>query len=246
MSFLRDSNRDPDDTIHELELIWTWEELLHRSMRWAGNKKRDVVVVAACAGAGGALISGFYEKSFLRKKCPRTWEKLLPAAAAKAYSFSIFWISLQEAYIFWICSTQLPMWLLNPQTHKSEQVGACQSNCLTVEKRCPFLIKGTEDDMASGNPSFMCKGKELNTHTRKNFPISEDFVNALFITLTFLSMHVIPLLLLKINLVFKPSSLKNVLHTSRDVFSIHSRFTQDVLLIRPGWCFFVDGVLFVS
>ena len=36
-----------------------------------------------------------------------------------------------------------------------------QSTCLMVEKQCPFfLIKGNrEDDMASGNPSFMCKGK---------------------------------------------------------------------------------------
>ena len=65
----------------------------------------------------------------------------------------------QEAYTFWICSTHLPMWLLNSDNKKSVKVEACQSTCLTVEKQCPFLIKGTEDDMASGNPSFMCKGK---------------------------------------------------------------------------------------
>ena len=51
------------------------------------------------------------------------------------------------------------MWLLNSDNKNSVKVEACQSTCLTVEKQCPFLIKGTEDDMASGNPSFMCKGK---------------------------------------------------------------------------------------
>jgi hypothetical protein len=63
----------------------------------------------------------------------------------------------KEAYTFWICSTHLPMWLLNSDNKNSVKVEACQSTCLTVEKQCPFLIKGTEDDMASGNPSFMCK-----------------------------------------------------------------------------------------
>ena len=65
----------------------------------------------------------------------------------------------QEAYTFWTCSTHLPMWLLDPDTNKSVQVEACRSTCLMVEKRCPFLVKGTEDDMASGNPSFICKGE---------------------------------------------------------------------------------------
>ena len=71
---------------------------------------------------------------------------------------SIF-CSFQEAYAFWICSTHLPMWLLDSDSDKYVEVEACRSTCLMVEKRCPFLIKGTEDDMASGNPSFMCKGK---------------------------------------------------------------------------------------
>ena len=71
----------------------------------------------------------------------------------------------QEAYTFWICSTHLPMWLLNSDNKNSVKVEACQSTCLTVEKQCPFLIKGTEDDMASGNPSFMCKGK---THSKNS------------------------------------------------------------------------------
>ena len=72
----------------------------------------------------------------------------------------------QEAYTFWICSTHLPMWLLNSDNKNSVKVEACQSACLTVEKQCPFLIKGTEDDMASGNPSFMCKGK---THSKNSW-----------------------------------------------------------------------------
>ena len=72
----------------------------------------------------------------------------------------------QEAYTFWICSTHLPMWLLNSDNKNSVKVEACQSTCLTVEKQCPFLIKGTEDDMASGNPSFMCKGK---THSKNSW-----------------------------------------------------------------------------
>ena len=75
---------------------------------------------------------------------------------------SVFWLyfcSFQEAYAFWICSTHLPMWLLDSDSDKYVEVEACRSTCLMVEKRCPFLIKGTEDDMASGNPSFMCKGK---------------------------------------------------------------------------------------
>ena len=74
---------------------------------------------------------------------------------------SVFWLyfcSFQEAYAFWICSTHLPMWLLDSDSDKYVEVEACRSTCLMVEKRCPFLIKGTEDDMASGNPSFMCKG----------------------------------------------------------------------------------------
>ena len=75
------------------------------------------------------------------------------------YVFMFILFVFQEAYTFWICSTHLPMWLLNSDNKNSVKVEACQSTCLTVEKQCPFLIKGTEDDMASGNPSFMCKGK---------------------------------------------------------------------------------------
>ena len=78
------------------------------------------------------------------------------------YVFFVF----QEAYTFWICSTHLPMWLLNPDSNKSVKVEACKSTCLSVEKRCPFLIKGTEDDMASGNPSFMCKGMHIFRNER--------------------------------------------------------------------------------
>jgi hypothetical protein len=40
------------------------------------------------------------------------------------------------------------------------KVESCQSVCKEVEKRCPFLIKGLEDDKAAGNPSFLCKGKK--------------------------------------------------------------------------------------
>ena len=72
----------------------------------------------------------------------------------------IYFLKFQDAYTFWTCSTQLPLWLLNPDTKESVQVEACRSTCLLVEKQCPFLIKGTEDDMASGNPSFICKGKD--------------------------------------------------------------------------------------
>jgi hypothetical protein len=39
------------------------------------------------------------------------------------------------------------------------KVESCQSVCKEVEKTCPFLIKGLEDDKAAGNPSFLCKGK---------------------------------------------------------------------------------------
>ena len=72
----------------------------------------------------------------------------------------MYFLKFQDAYTFWTCSTQLPLWLLNPDTKESVQVEACRSTCLLVEKQCPFLIKGTEDDMASGNPSFICKGKD--------------------------------------------------------------------------------------
>ena len=75
------------------------------------------------------------------------------------FDYSIFCLLFQEAYAFWTCSTHLPMWLLDYDSERYVEVEACRSTCLMVEKRCPFLIKGTEDDMASGNPSFMCKGK---------------------------------------------------------------------------------------
>ena len=101
---------------------------------------------------------------------------------------SIFSLLFQEAYAFWTCSTHLPMWLLDYDSERSVEVEACRSTCLMVEKRCPFLIKGTEDDMASGNPSFMCKGKGKEKNLTKvgrrrssaQLP-SLFFVNALFI-----------------------------------------------------------------
>ena len=91
---------------------------------------------------------------------------------------SVFWLyfcSFQEAYAFWICSTHLPMWLLDSDSDKYVEVEACRSTCLMVEKRCPFLIKGTEDDMASGNPSFMCKGNG----EKKSWQKLVDFVVSL-------------------------------------------------------------------
>ena len=91
---------------------------------------------------------------------------------------SVFWLyfcSFQEAYAFWICSTHLPMWLLDSDSDKYVEVEACRSTCLMVEKRCPFLIKGTEDDMASGNPSFMCKGKGGKILTKVGLLLLVDF-----------------------------------------------------------------------
>jgi hypothetical protein len=42
------------------------------------------------------------------------------------------------------------------------QVEVCGSVCRDVERRCPFFIKGTENDKAAGNPSFICKGRMTN------------------------------------------------------------------------------------
>lgn len=69
----------------------------------------------------------------------------------------------KDAYTFWTCSTQLPMWLLDPDTNKSVQVQACESSCREVERSCPFLIRGNEGDMAAGNPSFLCKDETVPT-----------------------------------------------------------------------------------
>jgi hypothetical protein len=48
------------------------------------------------------------------------------------------------------------------QIEKGQPSRLGQSTCFMVKKECPFFshIKGNrKDDMASGNPSFMCKGK---------------------------------------------------------------------------------------
>ena len=109
---------------------------------------------------------------------------------------SVFWLyfcSFQEAYAFWICSTHLPMWLLDSDSDKYVEVEACRSTCLMVEKRCPFLIKGTEDDMASGNPSFMCKGKgggnldKSWSTTSRRLSLKDAQLPSLFLSMHFLS-----------------------------------------------------------
>ena len=65
----------------------------------------------------------------------------------------------QESYNFWTCSIFLPLYLRHPDTGQVMKVESCQSVCKEVEKTCPFLIKGLEDDKAAGNPSFLCKGE---------------------------------------------------------------------------------------
>ena len=107
---------------------------------------------------------------------------------------SIFCLLFQEAYAFWTCSTHLPMWLLDYDSERYVEVEACRSTCLMVEKRCPFLIKGTEDDMASGNPSFMCKGKGKEKNLtkvgrRSSAQLPSLFLSMHFLSLTFLSMQ---------------------------------------------------------
>ena len=95
-------------------------------------------------------------------------------------------IALQAAYSFWVCSNHLPLYLRpteyeatradtdgsSSQQQQSSsssgqqqrqrpppvQINPCGSVCREVERRCPFFIKGEEDDRAAGNPSFICKG----------------------------------------------------------------------------------------
>ena len=101
---------------------------------------------------------------YFSKLCEKSW---------KAGLYSLLLFIFQDAYTFWTCSTQLPLWLLNRDINKFVQVEACRSTCLLVEKKCPFLIKDSEDDMASGNPSFICKGILLNILSEK-FSILES------------------------------------------------------------------------
>ena len=84
------------------------------------------------------------------------------------------------------------MWLLDSDSDKYVEVEACRSTCLMVEKQCPFLIKGTEDDMASGNPSFMCKGngeKILTKVGRLRSFTEAPLLAAAQLPSLFLSMH---------------------------------------------------------
>jgi hypothetical protein len=71
-------------------------------------------------------------------------------------NFHVF--PLQEAYVYWACSTQLPLWLYHPNG-KVENVTACTNVCLDVEKSCPFHVKNHDLDTASGNSAFMCHGE---------------------------------------------------------------------------------------
>ncbi len=90
-----------------------------------------------------------------------------------------------------MCSNHLPLYL-TPSTRESDegvvaasaaggvvsspspglrppvvQIRACGSVCREVERQCPFFILNTEEDKAAGNPSFICKGKDLTV--RGNF-----------------------------------------------------------------------------
>ncbi|XP_059082273.1 uncharacterized protein LOC131879840 [Tigriopus californicus] len=40
-------------------------------------------------------------------------------------------------------------------------LNGCGSICREVERKCPFFIKGLEDDKAAGNPSFICKDEAI-------------------------------------------------------------------------------------
>ena len=66
-------------------------------------------------------------------------------------------LSLQEAYVYWACSTELPLWLRH-QNGKVKNVSTCSNVCLEVEKSCPFHVKDRDLDTASGNPAFLCQG----------------------------------------------------------------------------------------
>jgi len=68
-------------------------------------------------------------------------------------------VLFQESYNFWTCSYYLPLYLRHPFSAIPVTVKPCQSVCKEVEKTCPFLIKGPDDDKAAGNPSFICKGE---------------------------------------------------------------------------------------
>ena len=76
-----------------------------------------------------------------------------------------YFIYLQEAYVYWACSTELPLWL--PQVEngkpngKVKNVSTCSNVCLEVEKSCPFHVKDRDLDTASGNPAFLCQGELL-------------------------------------------------------------------------------------
>jgi hypothetical protein len=82
---------------------------------------------------------------------------------------------LQESYNFWACSFYLPLYLRHPSSEMPVTVKPCQSVCKEVEKTCPFLIKGPDDDKAAGNPSFICKGKTGVDFGRSNNQIKHNY-----------------------------------------------------------------------
>lgn len=45
--------------------------------------------------------------------------------------------------------------------HEAVPLNGCGSICREVERKCPFFIKGLEDDKAAGNPSFICKDEAI-------------------------------------------------------------------------------------
>ena len=66
--------------------------------------------------------------------------------------------------MFWTCSTELPLWLRHKDRDGIQKLKSCKDICVEVEKSCPFHVKESELDTASGNPAFICKGTVFVTY----------------------------------------------------------------------------------